>query len=180
MILTEFLTPDNIRIDVPASCKKRALEITGKMIAEAVGKQLPQTEEEAEELCPVACFTTLFKREKLGCTALNNGIAMPHAKLPSDCDNTLVHPIAVFMRLEHAIDYEAADKKEVDLIYAIMFPESTCATYKDRLPKIAEKLNDKNVIKQLRGAESTEEIWQIFKYLDNQQKAEHTEENNEA
>lgn len=175
MILTEFLTPDNIRLDVPASCKKRALEITGKMIAEAVGKQLPLTEEEREELCPIACFSNLFKREKLGCTGLTNGIAMPHAKLPHDCENTLVHPIAVFMRLERPIDYEASDKKDVDLIYAIMFPENSCATYKDRLPQIAEKLSDKNALKQLRTAQSVEEIWQMLEYLDNQEKTEDTE-----
>ena len=175
MLLTEFLTAENIHLDTPASCKKRALEIAGKLLADAMRKQLSE-EIGSDEACPIACL----KREKLGCTALNNGVAMPHAKLANACTQSLEKPIAVFMKLEQPVDYEAQDRKEVDLIYAILFPEQSCHHYKAYLPKIAEKLSDKNIIKQIRTAETEEDIWQLFCYLDNQEeqaeKAEKTEE----
>ncbi|EJP30800.1 phosphoenolpyruvate-dependent sugar PTS family porter, EIIA 2 [Haemophilus sputorum HK 2154] len=179
MLLTEFLTAENIHLDTPASCKKRALEIAGKLLADAMRKQLSE-EIDSDEACPIACFDALLKREKLGCTALNNGVAMPHAKLANACTQSLEKPIAVFLKLEQPVDYEAQDRKEVDLIYAILFPEQSCHHYKAYLPKIAEKLSDKNIIKQIRTAETEEDIWQLFCYLDNQEeqaeKAEKTEE----
>lgn len=164
--LTEFLSPENIRQGVLISSKKRALELVGKVVAESINQ------EQAEELCPIECFSNLFKREKLGTTGLNQGIALPHAKLPACTSVELEKPIAVFLQLEEAVDYEAQDNKEVDLIYAIMFPENSCDQYKHCLPKIAQKLTDKSLLKQLRAAESAEDIWQILVYADNHLKDE--------
>lgn len=167
--LTDFLTPENIRQGVMISSKKRALELVGKIVAESLNDSEYQqvTEEHNEKLCPIECFTNLFKREKLGNTSLNQGIALPHAKLPF-CENVVADkPIAVFLQLEDAIDYEAQDNKEVDLIYAVMFPENSCEQYKSSLPEIAQQLSDKTLLKQLRAAESVEDIWQIFLHADN-------------
>ncbi|MEG9530108.1 PTS sugar transporter subunit IIA [Mannheimia indoligenes] len=169
--LTEFLSPENIRQGVLVSSKKRALELVGKVVAESIN-QLENLQEQGEALCPVECFTKLFKREKLGTTGLNQGIAIPHAKLPACNGLTLDKPIAVFLQLEEAIDYEAQDNKDVDLIYAIMFPENSCEQYKSCLPQIAKQLADKSLLKQLRAAESAEDIWQILVYADNHPKDE--------
>ena len=68
----------------------------------------------------------------------------------------------------------------MDLIYAILFPAQSCDNYKAYLPKIAEKLSDKNIIKQIRTAETEEDIWQLFCYLDNQEEqAEEAQETEE-
>lgn len=172
--LTEFLSPENIRQGICVSSKKRALEIVGKIVAQSINHKLADTlSDETQEIrknkktiCPIECFTNLFKREKLGTTGLNQGIALPHAKLPAYEYQTLKQPIAVFLQLEEAIDYEAQDNKEVDLIYAIMFPENCCEQYKNSLPQIAQKLTDKALLKQLRAATSAEDIWQILRYAD--------------
>lgn len=168
--LTEFLAPENIRQGVMLSSKKRALEIIGKIIAEHLNSNTQNNESgdcsEEHEVCAIECFGNLFKREKLGSTALNSGVALPHAKLPTNPYIQLEKPIAVFLQLENAIDYEAADHKDVDLIYAVMFPEGSCEQYKGILPQIAQKLVDKQLLKQLRAAENTEEIWQLFEYAD--------------
>lgn len=171
--LTEFLSPENIRQGVLVSSKKRALELVGKVIAESINQpHLQQAETQNEAICPIDCFANLFKREKLGSTGLNQGIALPHAKLPACETLTLDKPIAVFLQLEEAIDYEAQDNKDVDLIYAIMFPENSCEQYKSCLPQIAKQLTDKSLLKQLRAAESAEDIWQILVYADNHPKDE--------
>lgn len=167
MKLTEFLTIENIRQGALVSSKKRALELVGKIIAESLNKRYG-CQEETEGLCPIECFGNLFKREKLGSTSLNHGIALPHAKLPNRSTLSVEKPIAVFIQLETPIDYEASDNKDVDLIYAVMFPEGHCEEYKGCLQDIAQRLSDKTLIKQLRSAESAEEIWQLFEYADNQ------------
>lgn len=172
--LTEFLSPENIRQGVLVSSKKRALELVGKIVSESLNtsKYLTKTDENSEEICPIDCFSQLFKREKLGTTGLNQGIALPHAKLPACNTLILEKPIAVFLQLEEAVDYEAQDNKEVDLIYAIMFPENSCEQYKHCLVEIAQQLTDKTLLKQLRAANSAEDIWQILMYADNHPKTE--------
>lgn len=164
MKFTDFLSPENIRQGAMLSSKKRALEQVGKIIADYLNQQTADD----ESICPVECFANLFKREKLGSTCINHGIALPHAKLSTACGN-VEKPIAVFLQLETPIDYEASDHKEVDLIFAIMFPEKSCESYKGILPQIAEKLSDKNLAKQLRSAETVEELWQLFEYVDRQE-----------
>lgn len=168
MKLTEFLTPDHIYCDVVASSKKRLLELAGKTVAESLHQEYNL---DAKEMCPVGCFENLFKRERLGCTSIGNGIALPHAKLPLTCAE-LSQPIALFFKLEHPINYEASDNKEVDLIYTMMFPEGCCEKYKGCLQKIAQKLSDKALAKQLRSAQSPDEIWQILEYIDKQSETE--------
>lgn len=180
MNLTEFLTPDHIYCDFMISSKKRLLEFIGKTVAESINQTCFVDE---KGVCPVDCFTHLFQREKIGCTGLGNGIALPHAKLPSakyaldsksnDAQQETEQPIAIFIKLEAPIEYEAGDHKAVDLVYAMMFPEHCCEKYREGLYQIAQKLSDKNIAKQLRTAQTTDEIWQIFEYIDKH----HSEEN---
>lgn len=166
MKLTEFLLPCNVRQGVEVSSKKRALELVGSIVADHLNQQYTLNDEEA--LCPIECFSNLFKREKLGSTGINQGIALPHAKLPENTEISLDKPIAVFLQLAQPIDYEAGDHKEVDLIYAMLFPESCCAEYKSILPEIAQALTDRHLQKVLRSADNAKDIWQILHCAENQ------------
>lgn len=163
MKLTEFLVPENVLFDVDISSKKRVLELIGQKVADYLNLQQCETENvDDSTLCPLACFSNLFKREKLGSTGINQGVALPHAKLPDNSKFNLEKPIAIFLKLAEPIDYDASDNKNVDLIYAFLFSEKSCAGYKHCLPQIAETLSNKALLKQLRAAESVEDIWQIL------------------
>lgn len=172
MKLTSFLAQEHIYFNLDVSSKKKALELVGKLIAENLNRNIDldhQWQEESNEpthhICAVECFGNLFKREKLGSTALNFGIALPHAKLPENSPIQIETPIAIFLKLASPIDYEASDHKEVDLIFAMMFPNNDCEKFKAYLPAVAKKLTDKTFVKQLRYAETAESLWQL---LDNE------------
>ncbi|WP_439257170.1 PTS sugar transporter subunit IIA [Lonepinella sp. BR2271] len=149
---TALLTPETIRQGVICTSKKTALEMAANLLAEQVN---------IDDFGEIECFESLFNREKLGCTAIGNGIAMPRSRIPSG-DKVC----AVFLQLSHAIDYDAADKREVDLILAILIPEAFCPDYTPVLVEFSEKLKDKALHKQLRAAQSAEEIWQVFQQFD--------------
>ncbi|AWX14446.1 PTS IIA-like nitrogen-regulatory protein PtsN [Mergibacter septicus] len=151
MQITQLLDINNIRQGLISSSKKRIFELIANLIAEQTGDD------------PIACFEALCTREKMGNTGINNGIAIPHAKLPQG-DN----PIAVFCQLENPIEYEAPDHRQVDLIFAVMIPEACCGKCASILPSLAERLSDKNLCKQLRAASNIEEIWTAFTLSDQQ------------
>lgn len=152
MKFTDLLTPDNIRQGIICSSKKTLLELIGRIVAKQC--QLDGFDE-------VQCFENLFNREKLGCTALGGGIALPRARLPKGTS-----PVAVFLQLANAVNYDATDNRNVDLIFALCIPEEQCTDYKDILVQLSEKLTDKTLCKQLRNAQSAVEIWQVFEYMD--------------
>ncbi|WP_044470548.1 PTS IIA-like nitrogen regulatory protein PtsN [Mannheimia massilioguelmaensis] len=157
---TELLSPENIRQGIICSSKKRLFEIISDIVVPQIENNL-NTEDNVPYLNEFECFENLFAREKLGCTSLGNGVAIPRAKIPNSD-----HAIAVFLQLGLPLDYEAPDKREVDLILAILIPENMCADYSLILPELAEKLSDKNLCKQLRTAQNKDEIWQIFNRID--------------
>ena len=149
MKITEVLLPQNIRQGILCSSKKRVFEVIANIAAEQGGFD------------PHLCFENLCAREKLGCTGLGGGIAMPHAKLP-DGDKA----IAVFLQLGAPVDFAVVDRREVDLFFALLIPEQCCETFKANLTQLAERLVDKSLCKQLRNAKSAGEIWEIFAHAD--------------
>ena len=153
MNVTELLSPENIRQGVSFSSKKRLFESIAHFVIEQVN------DEKGEQVC----LECLFEREKLGNSGLGNGIAMPKAKIPVTLSDKA---IAVFMQLDTPIDYDSSDGKFVDLVFAVLVPENQCATYMPILSFLTERLTDKSLLKQLRSAKSTEEIWQVFEISD--------------
>lgn len=165
MKFTALLQPENIRHGVICSSKKNLLELIGRIGAKQCGMA---------EFDEVQCFENLFNREKLGCTALGSGVALPRARLPKGTS-----PIVIFLQLADAIDYDAADHRNVDLVFALLIPEEQCVDYKNTLEEISDKLTDKNWCKRLRNAQSAVEIWQVFEAMDQQDDNLATETENE-
>ena len=80
--------------------------------------------------------------------------------------------LTVFMQLETPVEYDAVDNKPVDIVFAVLVPENHCQEYIPVLAELNEKLTDKNLIKQLRSAQSADEIWQIFECADHSEESE--------
>jgi PTS system nitrogen regulatory IIA component len=145
MQISEVLSLDCTKSAVHCTSKKRALEIISEIAAE-------QCEQSSTEL-----FECMLGREKMGSTGIGNGIAIPHARM-QDSDRA----IAVLVQCDEAIEFDAIDNRPVDLLFALLVPDSQCKEHLSTLASMAEKLNDKAITKQLRRAESDEELYQIM------------------
>ena len=67
-------------------------------------------------------------------------------------------PAAAFVRLESAIDYDAHDGAQVDLIFGLLVPQDATQTHLDILKAIAERLSDDGFVQALREATSDEAL----------------------
>ncbi|QEH18147.1 PTS sugar transporter subunit IIA [Histophilus somni] len=174
---TELLSPENIRQGLTCTSKKRAFEIISSLIAKQLSEQIDGLEADEVSLQEkeTLCTDSLLNREKLGNSSLGNGMAMPKGRLP--LGNT---PIAVFLQLSAPLKYDALDHREVDLIFALLSPTEHCSNLVQELPHLVERLKDKSLIKQLRNAQSAEEIWQIFQFSDRQAETLPTTEQHHA
>ncbi|EOX3348954.1 PTS IIA-like nitrogen regulatory protein PtsN [Vibrio cholerae] len=145
MQLSEVLSLDCTKSAVQCSSKKRALEIISEIAALHTGQN-------ATEL-----FECMLGREKMGSTGIGNGIAIPHARV-SDSENA----VAVLLQCEEPIEFDSIDNRPVDLLFALLVPEDQCKEHLKTLACMAERLNDKQILKQLRNAASDQELYNIM------------------
>lgn len=145
MELSTILQPECTTCADPGS-KKKVLELISDIIAD----QYPT-------LSSQEVFESLIAREKMGSTGIGNGIAIPHGRL-----TTIESPIAVFIKCEEAISFDAIDNQPVDLLFALLVPSDQCQQHLSTLASMAEKLSDKHILKQLRKTSSDEELYQVI------------------
>ncbi|CAH8226081.1 PTS IIA-like nitrogen regulatory protein PtsN [Vibrio aestuarianus] len=145
MQLREVLSLDCTKSAVQCTSKKRALEIISEIAAEHSGQS-------STEL-----FECMLSREKMGSTGIGNGIAIPHARMTAS-DNA----IAVLLQCDTPIEFDAIDNRPVDLLFALLVPKDQCKEHLKTLSCMAERLNDKQVLKQLRSAQSDQELYDIM------------------
>ncbi|MGL5250915.1 MAG: PTS IIA-like nitrogen regulatory protein PtsN [Enterovibrio sp.] len=145
MQLTDILDLDCTKSAVLFSSKKRAFEF----ICDIAGKKLQQN--------PQVLFESLLARERMGSTSIGAGIAFPHGKLSSG-DKA----VGVFINLEEALDFDAIDNQNVDLVFALFVPEELCQVYSPLLSAFAEMLGDKQLCRQLRLTQDDEALYQLI------------------
>lgn len=145
MKISTLLNKDSVFSQVACTSKKGALE----KISIVAAKNL--------NLDAQALFESLIAREKIGSTGVGSGIAIPHVKISSELPAT-----AVFLQCESGIDFDSFDGNKVDILFAIFVPEDKCQQYLAALSEISQKLLDKQFLRQLRSAESNEELFEFL------------------
>ncbi len=132
--LGDLLTPDRIALDVPARSKRQILRELADLVAKDLG------------LDADTILQALLEREKLGSTAIGQGIAIPHARVPE-----LEELVGAFVRLAEAVDFDALDEEPVDLIFLLLAPAATSSAEHLRiLARLARLLRDPEVRRRLR------------------------------
>jgi len=145
MPLTDLVAPNAILPALKVNSKKQVLHELAARAATLSG----QSER--------SIFDVLMQREKLGSTAVGNGIAIPHGKMPG-----LARLFGLFARLERPIDFEALDNQPVDLIFLLLAPEGAGADHLKALARIARLLRDPAVAHKLRGSHDAESLYAVL------------------
>jgi len=145
MPLIDLVAPNAILPALKVNNKKQALQEIAARAAMLTG----QNER--------AIFETLMQREKLGSTAVGNGIAIPHGKMPH-----LTRLFGLFARLDRPIDFEALDGQPVDLIFLLLAPEAAGADHLKALARVARQLRDPEVARKLRESRDADAVYAVL------------------
>lgn len=125
--------------------KKQLFQELGNRAAEAYG------------LNARAVIAGLVAREQLGSTAMGDGVAIPHARMPG-----LTSIVGVFARLEKPVDFEAADGQGVDLVFMLLAPENSGADHLRALARVSRLLRAAEVRDKLRATTKAEAIYALI------------------
>ena len=146
MLMNEILSPSRILAKVRVNSKKRLLEL----LANEVSKELPEAD--ANNI-----FDAFLSRERLGSTAMGEGIAIPHCRV-KQCKRIL----GFFVQLESSIDFDAMDGKPVDLIFAVVVPVEANDEHLQVLSEVAKIFSQANIRTRLRNNDDTEQLLHIL------------------
>ena len=96
----------------------------------------------------------LTEREQAGSTGVGHGVAAPHARLDG-----LSRLRGVFVRLEHAVDFDSVDDQPVDLIFALFAPKAASGVEHLRaLARVSRQLRQADLREQLRQARTIDAV----------------------
>jgi nitrogen PTS system EIIA component len=146
--LKSMLKPELAFAKQPIVSKKRVLET----IAGAISDRLHCDGEDV--------YDALLSREKLGSTGIGLGIAVPHCRLESANQAAIL-----IMSLETPIDFDAVDRKPVDLLFALIVPPHECDHHLATLAQIAGLAQSQQALNALRAATTNEELYAAFEAL---------------
>ena len=147
MRLSDLLKEKNIKIHIEKESKTGVIEElmdlaseTGCVVDREVGLQ------------------AVLDREKLMSTGLEKGVAVPHAKSKAVEDIVLTLAIS-----PEGIDFESADGRLSHLFFFLLAPEDAAAANVKVLAQIARLTSNPDVCRDLKRADSAEEVMEIIK-----------------
>ena len=145
MTLTDLVAPNAVIPALKVNNKKQVIQELAARAAELTG----QNER--------AILEILLQREKLGSTAVGNGVAIPHGKLPK-----LGRLFGLFARLERSVDFEALDSQPVDLVFLLLAPEAVGADHLKALARVARLLRDPEIARKLRESRDADALYAVL------------------
>ena len=125
--------------------KKRVFE----RAAEAMGGAL--------NLCSETIYRALLAREKLGSTAIGEGIAIPHCRI-NDC----AVAAGCLVTLQEPIDFGSADGQDVDIIFVLLVPEEATEAHLKLLAALARSFSNAEVRERVRQTQDPEALKQLL------------------
>jgi nitrogen PTS system EIIA component len=150
MKITDFLTPETVAPELGGKNKAEVLE----ELAACLCAQHPEIK--ADELTAV-----LSERERLGSTAIGDGIAIPHGKLPH-----VTRMCGAFGRHVKGVDFESLDGQPTHLFFLLVAPEDSTSLHLKALARVSRLFREASFRDKLVEAADAAAIFQLIKEED--------------
>ena len=148
MQLLDFVAPEAVLASIKATGRKQALQEIAHRAADVYQLECSDV------------IDGLLAREKLGSTAMGDGVAIPHARITG-----LTSIVGLFARLEKPVDYEAPDGQGVDLMFTLLAPEEAGADHLRALAKVSRLLRDETMRGKLRDCDDADALYGLLTEL---------------
>lgn len=143
-LIAKLLPPSNVVLDLTVSSKKRLFEQVGLLFENNHG------------IARSLIFDSLFARERLGSTALGQGVAIPHGRIKG-----LKEALGAFVRLAQPVPFDAPDGKPVSLVFVLLVPEQATEKHLQILSELAQMFSDRALRDSMSSAPDPGALHQI-------------------
>lgn len=153
MKILDILTSEALIAPALAGTSKTAVlrELAEHLVAQQAGGGI-----DANRLVEV-----LWERERLGSTAIGDGIAIPHGKLPG-----LTGVIGAFGRHVAGVDFDSLDGSPTHLFFLLVAPEDSVGQHLKALARVSRLLKDRAFRDKLVAAVDGAELFRLIREED--------------
>lgn len=99
----------------------------------------------------------LIEREQLASTAIGEGVAIPHGKLPA-----VTEIVACLGRVQAGVDFDAMDKQPTYLFFVLVAPESSTGAHLKALARISRVFKDSQFRRRLLDAVDADAMYAVI------------------
>ena len=135
--------------------------LAGRSKAEVIAELAGVLANEYREIDRERLIQALEDRERLNSTALGDGVAIPHGKLPG-----LKRVLAAFGRSRLGVDFQSLDGKPTHLFFLLVAPEDSAGAHLKALARISRLLKDEGFRARLMEASSAHDLFETIRTED--------------
>jgi PTS system nitrogen regulatory IIA component len=146
MKLTDILVRDACLVDLKGQTKPEVLAELADSLVAAV-----------PSLDRAELYAMLIEREKLGTTAMGDGIAIPHARIEA-----LDRVLAVFGLSRGGVDFDSLDGRPTNLFFLLVAPGREGSAHLLLLARLSRLLGVDAFRARLRDVKSTDELFRAI------------------
>lgn len=149
MNIKDVIRQDDVLLQLESNCMRKVFADLSEHLATTY--TFPQRD----------LYDALNQRERLGSTAVGEGVIIPHTRLDG-----VPKVVGVFARLLKPIDVGALDDKKADLVMMLVAPSSHQSEHMKVLSRITRVLRDQQNRDALRQTESRGDVYDILTSCD--------------
>jgi PTS system nitrogen regulatory IIA component len=150
MKITDILSPDMVIADLKGTTKPEVLNELAKALTSKY-----------KEISLAELNAVLAERERLGSTAIGDGIAIPHGKLRG-----VTKIIGAFGRHVNGVDFDSLDGGPSQLFFVLVAPEDSASLHLKALARVSRLLKEGSFRERLLAAKDADELYRLIKEED--------------
>jgi PTS system nitrogen regulatory IIA component len=150
MKITDILSPDMVIADLKGTTKPEVLNELAKALTSKY-----------KEISLADLTAVLAERERLGSTAIGDGIAIPHGKLRG-----VTKIIGAFGRHVQGVDFDSLDGGPSQLFFVLVAPEDSASLHLKALARVSRLLKESSFRERLLAAKDADELYRLIKEED--------------
>ena len=150
MKITDILSADMIIPDLKGTTKPDILSELAKLLTSRY-----------KEISLRDLLAVLAERERLGSTAIGDGIAIPHGKLRG-----VAKIIGAFGRHVNGVDFDSLDGGPSQLFFVLVAPEDSASLHLKALARVSRLLKESSFRDHLIAAKDADELYKLIKEED--------------
>ena len=150
MKITDILSADMIIADLKGTTKPDILSELAKALTSKY-----------KEISPRDLIAVLAERERLGSTAIGDGIAIPHGKLRG-----VTKTIGASGRHVNGVDFDSLDGGPSQLFFVLVAPEDSASLHLKALARVSRLLKESSFREHLLSAKDADELYKLIKEED--------------
>jgi len=136
-------------------------DLQGRTKAEVLRELALHLTDEHPEINAERLVDVLWERERLGSTAIGDGIAIPHGKLPG-----LKTVLAAFGRHLRGVDFESLDGNPTKLFFLLVAPDDSVGLHLKALARVSRLLKEQGFRNQLMAVADRHDLYETIRRED--------------